>query len=37
MNQFKDIFLGKIEPKDGNKKLTNYQLCIRAGGNPFYI
>ncbi len=30
MNQFKDIFLGKSEPK--TNRVTNYQKCIRASG-----
>jgi len=32
MCQLKDIFLGQTEPKDGNTKLMNSQICIRAGG-----
>ena len=30
MNQIKDVFLGKAEPK--STQLMNYQICIRAGG-----
>lgn len=32
MNQLKDIFTGKEEPKNGSTRLTNSQICIRAGG-----
>lgn len=30
MNQIKDVFLGKAEPK--STELMNYQICLRAGG-----
>lgn len=32
MNQLKDIFIGKDAPKNDYTKLTNSQICIRAGG-----
>jgi alanyl-tRNA synthetase len=32
MNQLKDYFLGKKEPKEGYRQLVNSQICIRAGG-----
>ncbi len=32
MNQLKDIFVGKEMAKDGYTKLSNSQICIRAGG-----
>ena len=32
MNQLKDIFIGKKEPKAGFTRLVNSQICIPSGG-----